>query len=98
MDDNLIIINANLFTPVGNAAARGEEMGHLLHIPNAIIVITHGKFLYAGDGELMPAIIPSAFEVIDAKGNAVIPGFVDSHTHLIFGGYRPDEFGWRLKG
>jgi len=35
---------------------------------------------------------------LDAAGRAVIPGFVDSHTHLIFGGYRPEEFSWRLKG
>ena len=27
-----------------------------------------------------------------------MPGFVDSHTHFIFGGYRADEFSWRLKG
>ena len=29
---------------------------------------------------------------------AVLPGFVDSHTHLVFGGYRPDEFLWRMSG
>ena len=37
-------------------------------------------------------------QVIDAEGRVALPGFVDSHTHLIFGGYRPDEFEWRLKG
>lgn len=36
--------------------------------------------------------------VINAGGKTVLPGFVDSHTHFVFGGYRADEFSWRLKG
>jgi len=38
------------------------------------------------------------FDIIDAAGKAVLPGFVDSHTHLVFGGYRAEEFSWRLRG
>lgn len=37
-------------------------------------------------------------EVVDAEGRAVIPGFVDSHTHLVFAGDRADEFEARMKG
>ena len=37
-------------------------------------------------------------EVVDAGGRAVIPGFVDSHTHLVFGGDRADEFEARMAG
>lgn len=36
--------------------------------------------------------------VVDAAGRAVIPGFVDSHTHLVFGGDRADEFAARMAG
>lgn len=36
--------------------------------------------------------------VIDARGCVVCPGFVDSHTHLVFGGSREDEFAMRMKG
>lgn len=38
------------------------------------------------------------YKVLDARGNVLLPGFVDSHTHLVFGGFRPDEFIWRLNG
>jgi imidazolonepropionase len=37
-------------------------------------------------------------EVVDAGGRAVIPGFVDSHTHLVFGGDRAGEFAARMAG
>ncbi len=37
-------------------------------------------------------------EVVDAGGRAMIPGFVDSHTHIIFGGDRADEFEARMTG
>ena len=37
-------------------------------------------------------------KIIDARGKTVIPGFVDSHTHIVFAGNRADEFGRRLRG
>lgn len=40
----------------------------------------------------------SAVEIVDAEGRALIPGFVDSHTHLLFGGDRADEFEARMAG
>lgn len=93
----LIIKNANLYTPVGLKARRGKEMGEILHIKDARIVAEDGIITNVGpsskDGEQDENTV-----IVDAGGKAVLPGFVDSHTHLIFGGYRPEEFGWRLKG
>lgn len=96
----IVITNANLYTPVGSVARKGKEMGEILHIEKAAIVIEDGVIRWVGPDSEMPKQDDSADEEIymDAIGRAVIPGFVDSHTHLIFGGYRPDEFGWRLKG
>jgi imidazolonepropionase len=42
--------------------------------------------------------ITSGTEIIDAKGKTVMPGFVDPHTHLIFGGSREDELKLKLEG
>ena len=35
---------------------------------------------------------------MNLEGKTVVPGFVDSHTHFLFGGYRPEEFMMRLQG
>ena len=48
-------------------------------------------------GEL-PGELPGEVRVVDAGGRAVVPGFVDSHTHLVFGGDRADEFEARMAG
>lgn len=75
-------------------------MSNIQHISRAAIVIEDGVIVWTGRDSEMPLLNDSADSEIymDALGRAVIPGFVDSHTHLIFGGYRPEEFGWRLKG
>lgn len=99
MEGNLIIVNARVVTPIGKEAVTGARMGNLKVIPEACIVIENGIIIYVGKKEDMPATVDrSQYEVFDAKGNVALPGFVDSHTHLVFGGFRPDEFEWRLKG
>lgn len=97
MSRNLVIINATVSTPLGHSARKGAEMGALHTVENAAVVVTDGKIEYVGAMSGMPEKGDS-HKVIDAGGRAVLPGFVDSHTHLIFGGFRPDEFEWRLKG
>lgn len=98
MNGNLIIRNAFVATPVGCSAVKGEKMGTLCEIPDATIIVKDGKIKFCGHASEAPVVDESDYEILDAKGRVVLPGFVDSHTHLIFGGYRPDEFEWRLKG
>lgn len=66
-------------------------------VRNAVVAARHGIITYVGPETDLPREWRSAFE-IDAAGNAVIPGFVDSHTHLIWAGDRADEFAQRSAG
>jgi len=61
---------------------------------NAALVIEDGVIAWVGDA----ADAPAADERIDAGGGCVIPGFVDSHSHLVFAGDRADEFEARMAG
>ncbi len=61
---------------------------------DAALVIDDGHVAWVGDA----AGAPAADTRIDAQGGAVIPGFVDSHNHLVFAGDRVDEFEARMAG
>jgi len=105
MNGNLIIKNASeLVTCSGFSAKRGGEMDDLHIISDGAMVIKQGIIDEVGTTGDIEAKLKkdgtdlSGFEVIDAQHKAVLPGFVDSHTHFIFGGYRADEFSWRLRG
>lgn len=65
-------------------------------IEGADILIKNGKISFIGKVETDQ--LDTQIKVIDAHGCSVLPGFVDSHTHFIFGGYRQDEFMDRLQG
>ncbi|MCU1509744.1 MAG: imidazolonepropionase [Glaciihabitans sp.] len=60
----------------------------------AALVLDHGRVVWVGDS----AKAPAADERVDAGGRCVIPGFVDSHSHLVFAGDRADEFAARMAG
>ena len=63
-------------------------------VENAGLLIEHGNVKWIGASEGAP----SAEKIIDASGKCVIPGFVDSHNHLIFAGDRSKEFASRMAG
>ena len=75
---------------VTNDPALGE--GPLGIVRDASVVCDHGVVVAVGRGGQV------ADERIDAAGMCVIPGFVDSHTHLVFAGDRGDEFAARMAG
>lgn len=94
---NLTIRHAQITTPLGSQALKGEEMRHMHTVEDGAVAVMDGKIAWVGPDSELPHIY-EINETIDAEGKALLPGFVDSHTHLIFGGYRPDEFEWRMKG
>ena len=99
MNSRRIIANCRLVTPLGNHARKGDEMKELHTIDNAFIFIEDGIIKATGRmADLEVLGLSGTAEWLDVKGRVVLPGFVDSHTHLVFGGFRPDEFSWRLKG
>jgi imidazolonepropionase len=75
----------------------GQTMRTISIIFNGALVVRDGRVAWAGPTADLPPVPPDA-EVIDAAGQVVLPGFVDSHTHLIFAGSRADEFEQRLQG
>ena len=96
----IIIKNANeLVTSAGFKAKKGNEMMDIGVIADGAIVIEDGIIKDLGSTtDILTKYNEQEYKIIDASGKAVLPGFVDSHTHLIFGGYRAEEFSWRLKG
>ncbi len=100
MNGNIIIKNSSqLVTCSGFKARQGKDMSDLKIINNGAVVIEKGIIKAVGKtGDVLSDFDESKFAVIDAGGKAVLPGFVDSHTHFVFGGYRAEEFSWRLRG
>ena len=100
MKVNLIIKNANeLITLSGfsGTPARGEDMEKLGIIKEGAIAIEDGRIVDVGKTHYITQKY-SAEETIDATGKIVLPGFIDSHTHLIFAGSREEELTLKLKG
>ena len=77
--------------------ALGE--GPLGVVERAAVAAAGGRVVYAGPERAMPDLeMAGDVHAFGAGGNAVVPGFVDAHTHLVFAGERADEFAARLRG
>ena len=76
--------------------ARGPAPGV---IRDAALVARDGVITFAGpDAALSGHTVPADAVEIDARGSAVVPGFVDAHTHLVWLGDRGDEYAARAAG
>jgi imidazolonepropionase len=83
----------------GLAAIRGRDLNDLPSIENAWLAIENGLIADYGSMADFPAITDwRDLEVIDAEGKFILPTFCDSHTHLVFAGWRATEFVDKIKG
>lgn len=96
MSDGIIVTPA-LVTAAGPVPRRGRDMDALAVVRDGALVWRDGQIRYAGPAADLPAEAALWQEPRRVEG-AVLPGFVDAHTHLPFFGWRSDEFESKLAG
>src|SRR5579871_6470759 len=84
--------------PPGEFSRCGSAMRSPGVLTNGSLVIRDGIIDWLGPAGDLPDVNESEVSWIDARGKVVLPGFIDSHTHLLFAGSRVDEFEQRLQG
>ena len=96
----LAVVNcAQLVTLAGPARPRvGPELRELGIIANGGMFVRDGLIERVGTSDEIETMLERDTEVVDALGHVVLPGFVDAHTHPVFGGTRVEEFEERSKG
>lgn len=88
-------MTAELITGIGELTTQAAETSADDHrLSDAALVIEHGRIAWIGSA----ADAPPADSAVDVAGRAVLPGWVDTHTHLIFAGDRAAEFEARMAG
>ena len=98
----LLVENASQILTMAGAGwepLSGQKMKKLRIRKGGVILISNGKILEVADEEKGESLKKKYDAVsIDARGNTVMPGLVDSHTHVVYGGTREEEFYMKLKG
>jgi imidazolonepropionase len=84
-------VTSRLLVDIGLLATQDAELGE---IRDAALVLDGDRVAWIGRAREAPA----ADELIGVGGKTVIPGFVDSHAHLVFAGDRAEEFEARMRG
>ncbi len=85
---------STVITSIGELVTNDPGRGGLATLTDAALVISGRQVAWTGPASRAPA----ADERVDAGGRAVLPGFVDSHAHLVFAGERSAEFAARMAG
>ncbi len=96
---NLLINNIKQLVTVsanGRGIKAGCEMSDIGVVENSSVLIVDGKISKIAPSSKIK--VDDEIFVLDAEGGIALPGFVDSHTHLIFSGSRENEFAMRTEG
>ena len=96
----LAVINcAQVVTLAGPARPRiGPELRELGIIADGWMFVRDGRIEEVGNTDDIESLIDADTEIVDARRQVLIPGFVDAHTHPVFSGTRVDEFEERSSG
>ncbi len=98
MKNKLIIHNIKaIYTSINKPPVKGENMKNIEVINNPYIVIENEKIIKIATGDFSQ-LKNNNTKLYDAKQKIIIPGLVDSHTHLVFGGSREHEFSKKIAG
>ena len=98
---DLVVRNIGLLATLAGPAPRtGAGLRDLALVEAVAVAVHRGRIVYVGPEAGLPAAVAPepGTAVLDAEGAAVVPGFVDAHTHLAFAGDRDGEIGRRLAG
>ncbi len=88
-------MTSTVLTNIGELVTNDPDAADLLGIiEHAALVVDGGHVAWIGPADRAP----EADELVDVGGRAVLPGFVDSHSHLVFAGDRAQEFAARMAG
>lgn len=86
-----------LYTNNNKPPVKGLLMNDVKEINNAFIVVEDGVIVNIGSGSYSKYLSNDVI-TIDGTGKIAIPGLIDSHTHLVFGGSREHEFAQKIAG
>ncbi|HPQ42250.1 MAG TPA: imidazolonepropionase [bacterium] len=99
---DLVVTNSSqIVTMTGSEKPRsGPEMSNLARIDRGILATASGRIVWTGPENQMKNFVDTdaSTRFVDAENGAVLPGLVEPHTHLVFGGTREDEFSKKIAG
>ena len=93
----MLIHSASQLLTLSGGPQRGHTLGQLGLLENGAVLVREGTILAVGSSEEMLRAYPEE-GCLDAGGCAVLPGFVDPHTHVIWAGDRAAEFEMKMAG
>ncbi|TAK66778.1 MAG: imidazolonepropionase [Bacteroidetes bacterium] len=97
----LALINIKQLVTVASQRRRvktGADMREIGMVENAAVLVEESVITWVGNMEQLSMSSLNEADVVDCTNNVVMPGFVDSHTHLVFAGSREEEFAMRSGG
>jgi len=100
VSDSLLITGASqLLTLRGRGARRGDALSQLGIVPDGAVLVSDGRIAAVGPTNMVEKLAAARkAEKVEVAGRVVLPGFVDSHTHLVHAASRAEEYELKIQG